>query len=157
MKGSVIISDNGGSGDKLKLNGAKKGNLVFMVDYSKYAKEGYEGCVDSGNLIIFDKTTKGFVEIKDYFSMESSYIRYTNADRIKPATADGCIETIYAGKSNITNTMFNQLTGAKIEAISADVANWLSDTNHTYSSVSELLNYGQSTDLNNFIATLVQQ
>jgi len=156
MSGQVHIDDDGGSGDTLKLNGAKKGNIVFMADYTDDS-DRYPGAVYSGNLIIFDKTTNGFVEIKDYFSMESSYLRYTDDTKTKITTETGCIETIYAGKSNVTSNIYKQLSGANVDAISADVADWLSNDDHAYDSVSKLIETGTTADITDFIATFVQQ
>ena len=154
MSGNTVIWDDGGVGDTLKITGAKKNNLVFMVDYIKDA-DYYTGAVNSGDLIIFDTANSGYTIIKDYFDLESTYIRYENENpNAKARTSDGCIEKIYAGKSNITNTMFNQTNKSSVDALSSSVANWLSDST-TYGSVGEFLTKsGNNSDIADFIAAI---
>ena len=155
MNNFVVIDDEKGK-DKLTLQGTNRDNLICMVDYENDSNS-HPGAVYSGNLIIFDKTSNGFVEIKNYFKMESSYIKYTDSSRTKASTNDGCIEAIYAGKSNVSSSIFEQLSGVNVDAISADVANWLKGEGHKYASVSKLVESENTVNIANFIATFTKQ
>lgn len=148
----VTITDDGGTGDTLKITDVNKNNLIFMLDYTKDAKGDAAGNVNSGDLFIFDKTNSGCTVIKDYFKLESSYIEYTSqTEGAKTLTSDGCIEKIYAGKKDITNEMFSQLAYGKADELSNTVASWLSDTSHSYGSVSAFLT-SSTADVADFIA-----
>ena len=152
MNNQVKIDDKGGTKDKLTLSVINKNNLIFMVDYSSSASEGNDK-VSSGALFIFDKSNRGYVKVENFFDVTSAgYIHYNQgAQQLK---GDGYIETIKAGKSNLTNNIINFASMDNLESLAGDVASWFSSAYQQYSSVSDLLNNGDNIDIASFISTM---
>ena len=137
-----------------------KDNLLFLANFNlKTTELGKLHDVTDGSLFIFDKENSTFVEIQDYFQTEghgAGTEKYVKAN----VTGNGCIENIYAGKSNI-NSLIAEYQ-AKCPTGSAGylgdlVAGWMSENHYstdTYTSVHNIMN---SDIADEFIATFVQQ
>jgi len=147
ITGVTTIVDYGGK-DNLTISSAKRKNLVYMANF----KSDGSG-VDNGSLIIFDKTKSGAVIIRNYFETEES----SEKTMITKTKSDGYIETIKADTTKINSYINKFVSNTDLDALSSDVASWLSNNSHRYSDVNNLLTSGSADDISNFIATFVQQ
>ncbi len=147
----VIIKDELGTGDILKIDGSNKNNIVFMADYNILTSADND--VMSSSLFIFDKTKSGFIELKNYFSLNPIDSSIINPS--KNSGGGGYIENIYVGKAKENTAIYNYTTSADFAELSAQVASWKSEFTG-YNSVGQILSSDNIQDISKFI-TLVSQ
>ena len=154
LNSKAYIKDDGGTGDMLTITSAKKGNLIFLADYSYNAAAG-DAVVNSGSLFVFDKTKGGFIQLGDFFKTgESNYLAY-GADG-KATKGTGYIESMKAGKTALNSTISSYITETKLNAWAEAVSSWLNDGAHEYGSITNLVQNGSDADIKNFIAYCTQ-
>ena len=86
--------------------------------------------------------------VNNYFSTSGSYINGVDGN--------GCIETIKAGKANISQTIADKYTDAAyIDNLSSVVAGWLSE-NSTYGNVGDFLSNSDTAAIKEFAAFVGQ-
>ena len=129
----ITIDDRGGANDTLTLKNTKKDNIVYMSDFDK-KDDKYRSLGNS--LIIYDKSTQGFVNISNFYSADENY-DFTGF-------GDGVIETIKASKKNL-DVSTNEETMAYLNSIKEGVVNWLvtqSNQGVDFTCVEDVLIYG---------------
>ena len=138
ISGMTSIVDGGGSNDKLVMSKANAKNVVYLADFTTDNK------INSTKLFIFDKTSEGIIEIKDYFNVSESAITGT--------TGSGKIESIKAGKTEFVSKIDNFYgTSTNYTQLASDVASWLS-TNTGCTNLGDLVNDGSQSQIQDFIA-----
>ena len=149
LKNANKIWDEAGSNDKLTISGLNAKNTFFMANFRRL---GTDTCVENGDLYIFDKTQKGgYLILKDYLSTYSDGGRtYFKTDG---TYGNGLIESVLAGKTNISSNISYFVEQSDIQQLGADVTNWLTDETHKYDDVGTLLESGDTTNINDFIST----
>ena len=117
-----------------------------MANYTDNdGKAGIKGVYD-GSLIILDKAQNGFVLVENYFQT----MALAGQKTILPTYGDGAIESVYAGKSNVSGDIMSYAqTG--FSAIKSEVAQWLTDNG--YNCVYDMIDDGNVDALTDFIST----
>lgn len=151
LDNKVIIDDEGGSYDKLTISTANKNNLIYMADFNSYSQLS-DKQVNSGDLFIFDKTTLGCVKIENFYNTYSvgDEREYIETD-LNYMLNSGSIETIIAGKKNITTDTINFATDANLAAVAEVAGSWLWNNKSTFESVTDLFNDGSKDEIQDFL------
>ena len=125
-----------------------------MADYNILTSADND--VMSSSLFIFDKTKSGFIELKNYFSLNPIDSSIINPS--KNSGGGGYIENIYVGKAKENTAIYNYTTSADFAELSAQVASWKSEFSTNYNSVGQILSSEKANinDISKFI-TLVSQ
>lgn len=137
----ISIDDRGGTNDTLTLKTTKKDNIVYMSDFGKWTEETEQGQKEyirsfGNSLIIYDKSTQGFVEISNFYSANENYT-FTGF-------GNGVIETIKASKKKL-DVSTNEETMVYLDTIKEDVVDWLvtqSNQGVDFTCVEDVLIYG---------------
>ncbi|MBQ9246130.1 hypothetical protein IJ182_07685 [bacterium] len=139
ITGKTDITDNGGGKDNLVLSKANAKNIIYMADFTTTT-----GKVASGSIFIFDKTSNGSIKVNNYLNTASAEITGT--------TGNGKIESIKAGKTEFVSKIDNFYgSSTNYAQLASDVASWLS-TNTGYINISDLVNDGSQSQIQDFIA-----
>ena len=113
----VEISDEGGNKDSLVLTGAKKSDIVFMVDITK--NNEYNTFDGKLQLLAYNKTTDSLVVLDDFYAASDTDIS---------DFASGRIESIKAGSTTLKDVNKEAIFDTFNAHITAsDVAGWLSE------------------------------
>lgn len=113
----VEISDEGGSKDSLVLTGARKSDIVFMVDITK--NNEYNTFDGKLQLLAYNKTTDSLVVLDDF---------YAASDKDISDFSSGRIESIKAGSTTLKDVNKEAIFDTFNAHITAsDVAGWLSE------------------------------
>lgn len=112
---SIKIDDKGGK-DKLTLSGFNKKDVIVMCNFNQ---DG--GCEDNA-LILYDKSSQGYVYINDFYKDEDS-------DKQFDGFGDGKIESIKVGKTSLKTSAVS--TYEHFDAVRESVATWLTDNSHS--------------------------
>lgn len=113
----VEISDGGGNKDSLVLTGAKKSDIVFMVDITK--NNEYNTFDGKLQLLAYNKTTDSLVVLDDFYAASDTAISDFTSGRI---------ETIKAGSTTLKDVNKEAIFDTFNAHITAsDVAGWLSE------------------------------
>ena len=149
------IADGSGT-DTLSLSKTKADNLIYMANYNTSTHtDAPKNDVKDGSLFIFDKSTKGYIEIKRYFKTKTDSFgrKFLNGDGY------GIIETINAGKKDVTsaiNTYAESISDSpKYDALGEAVAGWLNTNSYstdTYSSIGTILDSDKANDFLAFVS-----
>ncbi len=115
----VEITDEGGSKDSLVLTGAKKSDIVFMVDITK--NNEYQTFDGKLQLLAYNKTTDSLVVLDDFYAASDTAISDFSSGRIESIKA-GSTTLKDVNKEAIFDT-FNALVTA------GEVAGWLDTYN----------------------------
>ena len=110
----VEISDGGGNKDSLVLTGAKKSDIVFMVDITK--NNEYQTFDGKLQLLAYNKTTDSLVVLDDFYAVNDGFISDFSTGRI---------ESVKAGSTKLTD--MNTYTTFNSFITKGEVAAWLSD------------------------------
>ena len=136
LASTLRIHDKFGDNDKLTISGLNAKNLVVGFNF------GADGLV-SGDLILFDKTQKGFIIVENYFAKDDF------------SKNIGCIEGIYAGKTNVNNSIESYISkmansDVKYNEIMQNVQAWVTDKGGM--NVETILANGNANDVKDLIA-----
>jgi len=134
---TLEINDEGGN-DSLIISGAKKNDIVFMA----YTKDN----VNSDSLFMYDTKNGGYVNIDNYFTIADS--KYTN-------TSTGVIETIKAGKKDVTDKIKTCEAYSK-EGLVSEITSWFGSHTGYSSSIEQVLNSGNTEDIKSLVAIFNQ-
>lgn len=110
----VEISDGGGNKDSLVLSGARKSDIVFMVDIK--SDNTYKTFGDKLQLFAYNKKTDSLVVLDDFYAVNDGFISDFSTGRI---------ETVKAGSTKLTD--MNTYTTFNSFITKAEIAGWLSD------------------------------
>ena len=110
----VEISDGGGNKDSLVLSGARKSDIVFMVDITKDNK--YNTFDGKLQLFAYNKKTDSLVVLDDFYSADDTVISDFSTGRI---------ESVKAGSTKLTD--MNTYTTFNSFITKAEIAGWLSE------------------------------
>ena len=111
----VEISDGGGNKDSLVLSGARKSDIVFMVDIK--SDNTYKTFGDKLQLFAYNKKTDSLVVLDDFYTVSN--------DGFISDFSTGRIETVKAGSTKLTD--MNTYTTFNSFITKAEIAGWLSD------------------------------
>ena len=156
MNNQVKIDDKGGTKDKLTLSNVNKDNLIFMADFDvKCDISTTDDFVNSGALIIFDKTNNGFIKIENFFeTFDTDRGTYIETRQGHEQKGTGYIETINVGKKNISKDILAFANYNDLLSLAGEVGSWLCKPSHEYDSVGALLDSGNTLDIADFILTM---
>ena len=144
--GGLLIDDRGGDNDTLILKGSKSTDLVYMSDFHKTGENSYMSYNNS--LIIYDKSTQGYVYIEEFFSEKD------DDSHDFDGYGEGKIETIRAKvgkKVKEIDITTNSDYYTKLNNVKEDVVNWLNGKsndmggnigNVVFGCVEDVLKYG---------------
>lgn len=133
----LLIKDIDGN-DTLTLKGSKKQNLVFMSDFHKY-EDNYISYNNS--LIIYDKSTKGYAYIEEFFADSDDDYNFDGY-------GEGKMETIKAKigkKVKPLDITTNDNYYTNLNSVKEDVVNWLTTQSNEgidFGCVEDVLMYG---------------
>ena len=146
LDGSLMITDHGGN-DSLTITGAKEKNLVYMA--SAYSSGS------TSNLYVYDKVNKGFVILGNYFSVATDP---DPAKRVLSDVLDYRIETIKAGKTNVTEKdgAFMYAAYFESDALKAEVAGFLGGKSMSMSQIFDASNETRDNDVAQLAAIFEQ-
>lgn len=124
----VEINDAGGSKDSLVLSGAKKNDIVFMVDIKN--DNTYRAFDGKLQLLAYNKTTDSLVVLDDFYAASD--------DTTISGFSTGRIETVKAGSTTLKDANKAE-TYATFNALvtKGEVAAWLG--NHSKGSVYQIM------------------
>ena len=137
--GSITISDSNGEKDKLVLKDVNKKNLVALADIRS------TGSYRFGSLLLFDESSRGFVNVQSYY--------HTDGSGAIDGTANGELEIIKAGSKKIDASSADVY--GNFNEVKQAVANWLCGNGHEYGSfdnVEAVLKSGNDDAINSLIA-----
>ncbi len=109
----VEISDGGGSKDSLVLTGARKSDIVFMVDITK--NNEYQTFDGKLQLFSYNKKTDSLVVLDDFYAVNDGFISDFSTGRI---------ESVKAGSTKLTD--MNTYTTFNSFITKGEIAGWLS-------------------------------
>ena len=141
-KGAKYYIEDYGSdaGDTLTIKGLSTKNIMYFSDYDKDGN-----C--SGDMIIFDKSSKSYIQIDSFFNYSLEFNVFEGDFEA------GQIETIKAGSKVLGIDAMEMST--YLDNISVQVASWLST--NSYDDVCALFDTGSKEDIANFVAYMTEQ